>query len=273
MTPAAPTPLARWLRVGSRGQFCPHPPRLFPRGQIARAPQKWFCAPAPASAAPLPGLFPRFASCRRAAPWLARLVRSGGRARRRFAGSIRRIAPAVSPGPCASSPALSLGLGARCRAPAALAASAALALALALRGRAALALAALRARALRFASARGGLVASPRWASSLAPPCGAPRASGPAAPCPGPHGGCAAFSPSGGRGFGCARGLPRLLGAFSVVRCCVGGFSPAPPRPAVPAGDSGERKARRGFHLAALFPGCRGHTRAPVGRFAAVDNP
>ncbi len=128
-------------------------------------------------------------SARGGAPAAASRARSGA------------LRPLSRPGPCASSPALSLGLGARCRAPAALAASAALALALALRGRASLALAALRARALRFASARGGLVASPRWASSLAPPCGAPRASGPAAPCPGPHGGCAAFFPLRGPGL------------------------------------------------------------------------
>lgn len=209
---------------------------------------------------------------------------------RRFAALVRFGAPrplARVPALCPRSPARPR---ARCRAPSALAA------AVCLRPRPRCAAGSLFARpccawpwALCSASARGG--------SAWAPP-GFARAR--SAPAPGAAL-RAAFPPSGAGAWLAARGRLRPLAALlrgcflrclglralwlgfapaGAHRCCAQarfvGFSPAPPRPAAPAGGSGERQAcsrwpagpRRGCRFSrpspAAPPGC---SRPPVRRF------
>ena len=91
----------------------------------------------------------------------------------------------------------------------------------------------------------------PRGGSLAPPPGQGSRFAPPRPPC-GPAG---RFPPSGGPGLGLLRAaacgrLLRLAGGAAVV----GGFSPAPPRPAAPAGGSGEREAHSGW----LRPPLRG---------------
>lgn len=269
LRPGAPAPL--------RGP--PGPP-----GAALRSPQTRYCVRAWAGGRA--GCLPAFRARR---PPFLRTPRAAGpgplplpspaparRARRRFAGPVRRLRPrfARRARPRGSPPALPLGLVRRCAAPAALAAAAARALPSLRCGLP------VRSPLLRFGR---GPWASRRPAGS--PPPRPLRGFGAAGSRPGglrgPSGRLSwAFGP---RGFGCAPAPARACCGLWRAAAVALGFSPAapPPRPP-PLGAPGVPGARlgglrpplRGSRFSRPSCGPPGALRAPrCADFGAVDSP